>query len=132
MCGVMVAAVSPCGIVVAITVIALRVIVVAVIMLQRMAESSTTMLMVIQQLGSTRTLAVCILCSTRRLIVLTLEKGKGSLVHCQQPFPVTAARLVVIIFRLNVTVEDFVLMHDAVDVSQFLGLSGELKHDLKP
>ena len=128
----MVAAVSPCGIVVAITVIALRVIVVAVIMLQRMAESSTATLMVIQQLGSTCTLAVHILCSTRRLIMLTLEEGKGSLAHCQWPFPVATARLAVIIFRLNVAVEDFVLVHNTVDTSQFLGLSGELEHDLEP
>ena len=63
--------------------------------------------------------------------MLTLEEGKGSLVHCQQPFPIAAMRLIIVIFRLNVTVEDFVLVHDAVDVSQLLGLSGELKHDLE-
>ena len=40
-------------------------------------------------------------------------------------------RLVVVIFRLDVAVEDFVLVHDAVDASQLLGLSGELKRDLE-
>jgi len=42
-----------------------------------MAESRAAMLMVIQQLGSTRTLAIHILYSLRRPIVLTLEEQKG-------------------------------------------------------
>src|SRR5216683_3520588 len=109
MCGVTVTVVTPCCVVVLVTVVTS----------QRMAESSTAMLMVIQQLGSTCMLAVCILCSTRRLIMLTLEEGKGSLAHCQWPFPIATVRLIVIIFRLNVTGEDFVLVHNAVDVSQF-------------
>src|SRR5712671_2433367 len=100
MCGVTVTVVTPCCVVVLVTVIALHVIVVAVVTSQRMAESSTAMLMVIQQLGSTCMLAVCILCSTRRLIMLTLEEGKGSLAHCQWPFPIATVRLIVIIFRL--------------------------------
>src|SRR5258707_9963298 len=43
-----------------------------------MAESSAVMLIVIQQLGSTRTLAVRISCSRRRPIVPTLEERNGT------------------------------------------------------
>jgi len=39
--------------------------------------------------------------------------------------------VVVVIFRLNVAVEDFVLVDDAADVSWLLSLSGELKCDLE-
>jgi hypothetical protein len=36
--------------------------------------------------------------------------------RCQRPFPVAAERLVVV-FRLDVTVEDFVLVDDVADAS---------------
>jgi hypothetical protein len=54
------------------------------------------------------------------------------MVCCQWPFPVAAVRLVVVIvFRLNVTVKDFVLVDVVADTSQLLGLSGELESDLE-
>ncbi len=54
------------------------------------------------------------------------------MVHCQWPFPIAAMRLVIIvIFRLDVTVKDFVLVDDVADASQLLGLSGELECDLE-
>ena len=61
------------------------------------------------------------------------DTRQHSLVHCQWPFPIAAVRLivVVVIFRLNVAVEDFVLVDDAADVSWLLSLSGELKCDLE-
>ena len=53
--------------------------------------------------------------------------------HCQWPFPiVVATRLVIaIVFRLDVAVEDFVLVDNTADASQLLGLSGELECDLE-
>jgi hypothetical protein len=39
--------------------------------------------------------------------------------------------VVIVVFRLDVAVEDFVLVDDAADASRLLGLSGELERDLK-
>jgi len=43
-----------------------------------------------------------------------------------------ATRLIVIVvFTLDVTVEDFILVDNVADMSQLLGLSGELERDLE-
>ncbi len=39
--------------------------------------------------------------------------------------------IIVVVFRLNVAVEDFVLVDNTADMSWLLGLSGELEHDLE-
>jgi hypothetical protein len=59
------------------------------------------------------------------------EGGEGELGALSVAFSRCTTRLVVVVFRLDVAVEDFVLVHDTVDASRLLGLSGELKRDLK-
>ena len=55
-----------------------------------------------------------------------------AMARCQWPFPIVATRLIVIVvFTLDVTVEDFILVDNVADMSQLLGLSGELERDLE-
>jgi hypothetical protein len=59
----------------------------------------------------------------------TCDARQHGLARCQRPYPVATTRLVV--FRLDVTVKDFVLVDDVADMSWLWGLSEELGCDLE-